>query len=150
MRDDARDRPSYSSVLGWKRCAAAKKGAATVTLKGPLASCCIFQNLYIENAVDRCFCGEKAGFSPMLTMGRIAEQPHRTHSAGERAETRIRKRGAMIHRGWIGRKVAAKIAIRSEHAREKSGSGHEPVRIDEAQTRRACHDLFLIFQKNPS
>ena len=86
----------------------------------------------------------------MLAMRWIAEQPHRAYTACKRADTRVRKRAATAHRRGNRRQVAAEIAIRREHAREESGSRHEPVRIDEAQTRRACHDLFLIFQKNPS
>lgn len=43
--------------------------------------------------------------------------------------------------------MATELTIRRKHAREKARCWNEPIRVNEAQPRRACHDLFLVFQK---
>src|SRR5690349_7736401 len=91
------NRPGDCSVPRRKRSTPAlKERPTTIALIRPLAAQGIFHSFDHHQTIDGSFARKETGLAPVLVVRGVAEQPHATGAADERAHTGVRKRFVVL------------------------------------------------------
>ncbi len=142
--NDAGDGPGGGSMFGRKGSAARKERAAAIALIGTLAAKSIFQGFRDEQAVERSFTSEPAGFAPVLAMIDVTEEPHTASTADEGANGSV---GEILvtadGRGGM-RKMTVPLAVGDEKSGSDTAHGKEPLGVGERKFCGTQPDGFLV------
>src|SRR6267154_4620602 len=107
MCDNAGDRPGGCRMFRRKRDTALAKSASVIVLQRALAAEGVLHCVDWDQAIDRRFTGEDAGFNLVIVVRNVAPKIQAAANADHRRESIIRKIFAVLDATWRIRKMPA-------------------------------------------